>query len=186
MEWWYRRYNDKGTNMMVKCFKEKGKVLTHLWRSRSTGKTPPRRDLQPEILPQGQSVLKWGLREVQPGSTLSDCTAELPSPVLPGLTGSFPQVLHQWFRPGLNSYHTPPNIPLETSVSHERSPFPPIPATLVAQTRTQTFLSCSCPDDFTLGLVGISEIFAPSHVQCPLLAVLRAKECFRTSRALGV
>jgi len=26
--------------------------------------------------------------------------------VLPGLTGSFPQVLNQWFRLGLSSYHT--------------------------------------------------------------------------------
>jgi len=32
-------------------------------------------------------------------------TAELPSPVLPGLTGSFPWVLSQWLRSGLHSYH---------------------------------------------------------------------------------
>ena len=32
--------------------------------------------------------------------------AELPSPVLPGLTGSLPQVLNQWFTPWLSSYHT--------------------------------------------------------------------------------
>jgi len=37
--------------------------------------------------------------EVEPGSTPSNHTGELPSPVLPGLTGSFPQVLNQWFRP---------------------------------------------------------------------------------------
>jgi len=48
--------------------------------------------------PSGGSALKWGLREVQPGSIPSDHT-ELPSPVLPGLTRSFPQVLNQWFRP---------------------------------------------------------------------------------------
>jgi len=72
----------------------------------SQGKAPQRRDLQPKILPQWGSALKLGLREVQPGSTPSGHTAELPSPVLPGLTGSFPQVLHQWFRLGLNSYHT--------------------------------------------------------------------------------
>jgi len=30
----------------------------------------------------------------------------LPSPVLPGLTGSFAQVLNQWFRPWPSSYHT--------------------------------------------------------------------------------
>lgn len=29
-----------------------------------------------------------------------------PSAALPGLTGSFPQVLNQWLRPGLNSSHT--------------------------------------------------------------------------------
>jgi len=40
--------------------------------------------------PHRQSALKLGLREVQPGSTPSDHTAELPSPVLPGLTWSFP------------------------------------------------------------------------------------------------
>ena len=50
-----------------------------------------------EIFPYGQSALKWGLREVQPGSTPSGHTAELPSPVLPGLTWFFPQVLNQWF-----------------------------------------------------------------------------------------
>jgi len=43
---------------------------------------------------------------VQPGSTPSYHTPELPSPVLPGLPGSFPQVLNQCFRPGLISYHT--------------------------------------------------------------------------------
>ena len=31
-----------------------------------------------------------------------------PSAALPGLTGSFPQVLNQWLRPGLNSAHTQP------------------------------------------------------------------------------
>jgi len=53
----------------------------------SRWKTPQRRDLQKEILPQWQSALKWGLGEVQPGST-----GELPSPVLPRLTQSLPQV----------------------------------------------------------------------------------------------
>ena len=43
--------------------------------------------LQKESLPQWQSALKWGgLGEVQPGSTPSCHTAELPSPVLPQLT----------------------------------------------------------------------------------------------------
>jgi len=35
-------------------------------------KTPKRRNLQEETLPQWQSALKWGLREVQPGSTPSN------------------------------------------------------------------------------------------------------------------
>ena len=35
------------------------------------GKTPQGRNLQPKILPQWQSALKWDLREVQPGSTPS-------------------------------------------------------------------------------------------------------------------
>ncbi len=67
---------------------------------------PPERDLQKEILSQRHSVLNWGLREAQPGSTRCGHTAELPSPVLPGLTGSFPQVINQQFRMGLNSSHT--------------------------------------------------------------------------------
>ena len=55
------------------------------------GKTPQGRDLPPETLPQWQSALKWDLREVQPGSTSSGHTDELPSSVLPGLTGPFPR-----------------------------------------------------------------------------------------------
>jgi len=78
----------KGTN--------RERMLTQ--RSRLTGKTPQEKDLPPEI-PQCQSTSKWGLREVQPGSTPSGHTAELPSPVLPELTGPFPQVLNQWLRP---------------------------------------------------------------------------------------
>jgi len=47
-------------------------------------------NLQKEIFPQWQSVLKWGLGEVQAGSTPSCHTGELPSPVLPGLTQCLP------------------------------------------------------------------------------------------------
>jgi len=61
-------------------------------------KTPKRSNLQKETLPKGQSALKWGLGGVQPGSTLSSHTAELPSPVLPGLTQCSPQVINQRFR----------------------------------------------------------------------------------------
>lgn len=46
---------------------------------------------------------------MEPGSTPSGCTGELPSPGLPGLTGSFPQVLNQWFQLGLKSSHVVPN-----------------------------------------------------------------------------
>ena len=97
----YRSITAKGPAQTRWYSTRKIKVLTCLWRSHLTGKTPQGRDLQPEILPQWQSALQWGLREVQPGSTPSSHTAELPSPVLPGLTGSFPQVLNQWFRPWL-------------------------------------------------------------------------------------
>jgi len=55
----------------------------HLKIPGSQSKTPPKRDLQKEILPQWQSALKWGLREVQPGSTPSGHTGESPSPLAP-------------------------------------------------------------------------------------------------------
>ena len=64
------------------------------------------RDLKKEILPLWHSDINWGLREAQPGSTRCGHTAELPSPVLPQLTGSFPQVINQRFRMGLNRSHT--------------------------------------------------------------------------------
>ena len=108
MERWYKRCNDRGTNAIERCKKGRKKDCSPISEDLgSRGKTPQRRDLQKEILPQWQSALKWGLREVQPGFTHSCCTGELPSPVLPGLTWSFPQVLNQQFRPWLNSYHTP-------------------------------------------------------------------------------
>jgi len=56
-------------------------------------------DLQKEILLPRQSALKWGLGEVEPGSTPSGHTGELPSPVLPWLTQCLPQVINQWFGP---------------------------------------------------------------------------------------
>jgi len=43
------------------------------------GKTPQGWDLQPDILPQWQSAIIWDLREVQPGSTPSSHTGEMPS-----------------------------------------------------------------------------------------------------------
>ena len=51
-----------------------------------------------EILPRWQSALKWGLGEVEPGSTPSGHTGELPSLVLPQLTQCSPQLINQRFR----------------------------------------------------------------------------------------
>ena len=93
VERWYKSEMERGTN--------RERTFTCNWRFRLTGKTPQGKDLQPEILPQWQSALKWG-----PRSNPSGHTGELPSPVLPGLSQSFPQVLNQWFRPWLNSSHT--------------------------------------------------------------------------------
>ena len=64
-------------------------MFTYIQRSWFAGNAAQREDLQEEILPQWQSALKWGLGN----------TGELPSPVLPQLTQSFPQVINQWFRP---------------------------------------------------------------------------------------
>jgi len=68
----------------------KVKVLTHLRRSELLERTLLEKNLQAEIL------LPW--QPLNGVCTPSGHTAELPSPVLPGLTGSFPQVLNQWFR----------------------------------------------------------------------------------------
>jgi len=54
------------------------------------------RNLQREILPQWQSDLKWGSR--RDAAIPSSHTAELPSPVLPGLTQCLSQVINYWFR----------------------------------------------------------------------------------------
>uniref|UniRef100_A0A8C2YGS9 Uncharacterized protein n=1 Tax=Coturnix japonica TaxID=93934 RepID=A0A8C2YGS9_COTJA len=96
------------TSTKALCAIKEGKKVVHLYQKipGSQGKVTPRRELQEKILPQQQSALKWGLREMQLGSTHSSHTAELPSPVLLALTRSFPPVLNQWFRLGLNSSHT--------------------------------------------------------------------------------
>jgi len=47
----------------------------------------------------GSQPLNGGLGEVEPGSTPSDHTGELPSPVLPWLNQCLPQVINQSFRP---------------------------------------------------------------------------------------
>ena len=51
-----------------------------------------------ETSPLWQSALKWGLGEVEPGSTPFCHTSQLPSPVLLWLTQSLPQVVNQRFR----------------------------------------------------------------------------------------
>jgi len=102
-----QRCDDRRTSTIERCYKGREEDCSPISEDpRITGETPQRRNIQKEILPQWQSALQWGLREVQPGCIPSGPPAELPSPVLPGLTGSFPQVLNQWFRTGLNSYHT--------------------------------------------------------------------------------
>jgi len=55
-------------------------------------------DLQEETLPEWQSALKWSLGEVEPGSTPSGHTGELPSPVLPWLTQCLPQLVNRRLR----------------------------------------------------------------------------------------
>ena len=66
-------------------------MLTPLQGSELKGKISTRRDLQQEILPQWQPALKWGLKEVEPSSTPSGHTGELPSPVLSRLTHPLPR-----------------------------------------------------------------------------------------------
>jgi len=70
-------------------------MLTHIRGSQKNSKGSK---LQKDILHQRQAALKWGLGEVQPGSTPSRHTGELPSPVLPWLTQCLPQVINQWCR----------------------------------------------------------------------------------------
>ena len=60
------------------------KIFTHVLGFQ---KKTPRGTISREILPHWQSALKWGLGEVQPGSTPSGPTDELPPPVLPGFPG---------------------------------------------------------------------------------------------------
>jgi len=71
------------------------KILTHVLASQKNSEGS---SLQKEILPQWQSALKWGLGEVEPVSTLSSHTGELPSPILPWLSQCLPQVIYQRFR----------------------------------------------------------------------------------------
>ena len=88
--------NDKGTSTKERYYKEKEKCSPISEDLGFAIETPQRRDLQPEILPQWQSALKLGLREVQPGSTPSGHTAELPSPVLPGAQSVLQAVTQQF------------------------------------------------------------------------------------------
>jgi len=72
-------------------------MLAHTLGSQK--KKPKRNNLQKEIILWWQSAIKWGLGEVEPGSTPSSHTGELPSPVLPCLTQCLPQLINQRFRP---------------------------------------------------------------------------------------
>ena len=87
----YRSKTVKGPARRRRYFKGKVNVLTCLWKHRLAGETPQGRDFQPKALPEWQSALKWGIRQVEPGSIPSSHTGELPSPVLPGWLGPFPR-----------------------------------------------------------------------------------------------
>ena len=69
--------------------------LTGKKKKKEKKKPSKQSDLQKKILPQWQSALKWGLGEVEPGSTPSGHTAALPSPMLPQLTQCPPQVINK-------------------------------------------------------------------------------------------
>ncbi len=66
--------------------------------SQAHRKNSQRSNLQKEILLQWPSALKWGVGEVEAGSTPSSHTGELLSTVLPQLTQCLPQVIGQRFR----------------------------------------------------------------------------------------
>ena len=117
---------DEGRTCTVK--RKRRRLLTSIRRFQvCRGKLLQRGISRNRPIPRGGSALKWGLREVQPGSTPYSHTAELPSPVLLGLTGSFLQVLNQCFRLGLNSSHTCPKLAsgMDTMLS-QSSPIPPL------------------------------------------------------------
>jgi len=79
--WWYGETGDVMTKGLAQ-WKGVTKKKEMYWLV-SEDLSSQGKDLQPEILLQQQSALKWGLREVQPGSTPSSHTGELPSSVLP-------------------------------------------------------------------------------------------------------
>ena len=71
--------------------RDKEKKITQSSEDTSAyGKKTAQEDLQADTLPHWQRALRWGLREVQPGSTPPAHTTASPSPVLPELTGPFP------------------------------------------------------------------------------------------------
>ena len=105
----HQRCNDRRNSTIERYYKGSEEGCSPVSEDcRFTGESSTKEGSPTRELPQRQSALKWGLREVQPGSTPSSHTDELLSPVLPRLTGSFPRVLNQWFRPGLNSSRTLP------------------------------------------------------------------------------
>ena len=66
-------------------------------------------ELQKESLPQWQSALRWGLGEVEPGSTPSSHTGELPDSALASGDQSVVQAVTQQF----------PNTPAPISGPHQ-------------------------------------------------------------------
>ena len=77
---------------------KEGKKIAYLYQKSwgLQGKASSKRDLQKETLPQWQSALKWGLREVQLAPPRSHSLIAFTC--APRADGSFPQVLHQWFK----------------------------------------------------------------------------------------
>ena len=110
VEWWYRGVVTKGLVQMERCYKGKGKVLTHVWRSRLTGENStteesPTRDPSPVAVSPSMRPKRGAARlhPLQSHSWIALTCAPRAGP-------SSPQVLNQWFRPWLNSYHTRFNI----------------------------------------------------------------------------
>ena len=99
-----QRCNDRRIGTIERCYKERKKIAHPYQKIRgSQGKASPGRDLQKGLLPHWQSALKWGLRELQLPFQSHLWTAFTYAPRADPVLF---QVIHQWFRPGLNSYHT--------------------------------------------------------------------------------
>jgi len=86
------RYDDRRTGMIERCYKGREEDCSPISEdSRFAGESITKEGSPTRDPCQWQSALQWGLREVQPGSTPSCLTAELPPPVLQGWPGPFPR-----------------------------------------------------------------------------------------------